>query len=271
MPRTNIILFGESGSGKSSIVNMLSTFETAARISNGATGCTFESKGFEADILGRPVTLWDTVGLGEGDAARVPNIEAVIKLYKLLRNLQDGVSLLMFVMRAPRIRSSARQNWKLFQDIICQGRVPTVIVITGLEQEEDMDQWWLRNIERFRKDEIIPAGYACITASRGRALRRGNGFVFDEIYEESREKVRNLILSTAFITSPWHVSAPEWFKTTINTITEYEPTICFMKKAVKREEEQKVNGAALRKLVSVCNMSEDDARELAERLEGVRA
>ncbi|KAF9444545.1 hypothetical protein P691DRAFT_677374 [Macrolepiota fuliginosa MF-IS2] len=268
MPKKNIILFGESGSGKSSIVNMLSTNEHVADISSGAKGCTFKSRDFEVDVLGQPMTLWDTAGLDEGDAGRVPKSEAIVQLYKLVRNLSDGVSLLIFVMRAPRIKSSVPQNWKLFHKIICQKKVPIVIAITGLEQEENMDQWWWDNKGTFQDYGVIPVGFACITASRGKALKRGDAHVFDEEYEDSQKKMRELIRSTALVT-PWRVPAAEWFKNIVYTTVEQESDGWCGSKEVRREHTEEVAGGALKKLVSVCGMSDSDAAELAGKMRGI--
>jgi len=245
---------------------MLSSDERVADTSSGARGCTFESKGFEIDILGQPATLWDTAGLDEGDAGRVPKSEAIVQLYRLVRNLEDGVSLLMFVMRAPRIKSSAPQNWKLFHEIICQWKVPIVIAITGLEQEDNMDKWWWDNKGTFQSYGITPSGFACITASRGRPRRRGEGHVFDDEFEESRDKVRALIRSTALV-NPWHVPAAQWFKTIVETTIEYKSK-CFRVREIRHDHLREVDGEAVTKLIHVCGMSESDAKELAGKMKG---
>ncbi|KAF9445208.1 hypothetical protein P691DRAFT_676110, partial [Macrolepiota fuliginosa MF-IS2] len=250
MPRPNVIIFGASGSGKSSIVNMLSGTDRA-EVSSGGEGCTFESRPYEVNILGRYMTLWDTAGLDEGDGGSVSNIDAVVQLYSLIRRLSDGVSLLMFVVRAPRIRSSVPRNWMLFRDIICQGKVPIVLVITGLELEENRNQWWCTNLEKFRQDGIYPHGHACITATRGKA--RGGRFIFDEEYEESASDLRKLMVSTVRVT-PWHVPAAEWFKST------------FIAMLVRNIFGIKLLGGALKQLIDVCKMPKADAKELAERL-----
>jgi len=266
--KSNIILFGESGAGKSSVVNMLSTNEHTADISSGARGCTFESRSFDIDVLGHPTTIWDTAGLDEGDAGRIPKSEAIVLLYKLLRSLSDGVSLLMFVMRAPRIKGSVPQNWKLFYEIICQKKVPIVIVITGLENEENMDEWWWENKGAFQNYDIHPTGFACITASRGKRNRDGRG-KFDDEYENSREKVQRLIRSTC-LTSPWCVPAAEWFKNIINVTFRSEGYMCgLLKKNVRHEEIHEVAGEALKQLVSICGMPEKEAQDLAAKMKGI--
>jgi hypothetical protein len=263
MPRTNVILFGESGGGKSSLVNMLSGDKSVADISSGAKGCTFESRAFEVNVCGMPTTLWDTAGLDEGEAGRVPKSDAIVQLYRLVRNLSDGVSLLMFVMRAPRIKTSVPANWKLLQEVICQKQVPIVIVITGLEQEDNMDRWWWDNKGTFQSYGINPSGFACVTASRGK--QKKNRFAYDEEYEESRDKIHNLIRSTS-LTVPWKVPAAQWFKNITVEFVEYQSGSCGRTKEVRRQENKLVAGEAYEKLVSLCGMSQSEAQELADKL-----
>jgi len=266
--RSNIILFGKSGAGKSSMVNMLSTNKYTVDTSSRAKGCTLESRNFDIDVGGHPMTIWDTAGLNEGNAGQIPKSEAVVQLYKLLRKLSDGVSLLMFVMRAPRIKSSVPQNWKLFHEIICQKKVPIIIVITGLENKDNMDEWWWENKGAFQNYEIHPTGFACITAFRGKKNRDG-GHKFDDEYEDSWERVQRLILSTC-LTSPWCVLAVEWFKDIVNTTFTHQELRCSkVTRKVWHDEVQEVMGEAFKQLVSICGMPDSEAQNLAEKMKGI--
>ncbi|KAF9441648.1 hypothetical protein P691DRAFT_715003, partial [Macrolepiota fuliginosa MF-IS2] len=238
-----------------------------AIISDGADGCTFASSSFEVSVSSQPVTLWDTVGFGQSDAGIVSDSDAISQLYKLIRSLSDGVSLLMFVLRAPRIMSSDSYNWKIFQGVICQWRVPIVIVITGLEELEDRNRWWWDNEQRFRKDSIFPAGFACVTATRGKKQKRGEGHVFDEEYEESREAIRELIISKS-LPLPWQVPPADWFKTIIITTPKYERFWFWLRSGIWRPDKQEVAGEAVERLITLCGMSYSDAKELADHLRG---
>lgn len=257
----NVILFGESGCGKSSIINMLSSqTRPVAPVSNGVKGCTLGSKPYELDILGRKMTLWDTAGLDEGDAGRVPDFKAITNLYKLLVGVGGGINLLVFVTR-PRIKEAAPKNWKLFHEIICQEMVPIVIVVTGLEEETDMDMWWLDNKTKLHSYKIYPDDHACITASRGKA--RKGCHVYDAEYEESREKLQSLLRSKCR-REAWKVPRAEWFKTIVETT--YKTRFFGMCPSEKIETETKIEGSALRRLVEDCGMSEEEADALAKKL-----
>jgi tRNA U34 5-carboxymethylaminomethyl modifying GTPase MnmE/TrmE len=87
--RHDVVLFGEMGAGKSSVVNMLCGQDKAA-VSSSASGCTLSSTGYEGAMADQPFTFWDTAGLNEGDIGKVPNMKAVVGLYRLLRQLEGA-------------------------------------------------------------------------------------------------------------------------------------------------------------------------------------
>ncbi|KXN92627.1 hypothetical protein AN958_02292 [Leucoagaricus sp. SymC.cos] len=255
----NVILFGASGAGKSSIVNMLAS-GPVAEIGSGVQACTFESREYNVNVLGKAVTLWDTPGLDEGEEGRLPPADAITQLYELLLSLTGGVSLLVLVMRAPRIKDSTSANWKLFRDIICQGEVPTALVVTGLEEEEKMDQWWWKYKGDFQRYKIFPADVACVTASRGKA-RRG-GHVYDEEYDESREKIQKLILSTT-LADPFRVKPLVWFKKAVDTWVETK-WCGFVKKEMSREQTEEWN--PLSEFLQVPGITKEFIDELMKKM-----
>ena len=182
----NVIIFGATGAGKSSVVNMLPGGREAA-VSSTAKGETFRHDRYEKFVGGYPINVFDTVGLGEGKKGTVSAAKAIEALYQLMRGLDDGVSLLVYVVRGPRLSESIRKNYELFYEIFCQKKVPIVLVITGLENEDDMDGWWERNKEAYKDENMTFAGASCITAIKGKKD------MFAEEFEESRGKVEELV------------------------------------------------------------------------------
>ncbi|OAX36644.1 P-loop containing nucleoside triphosphate hydrolase protein [Rhizopogon vinicolor AM-OR11-026] len=198
-PPINIIVFGESGVGKSSIINMLMG-EPVAAVSNQAVGCTYESNKFRAIIAGREVMLYDTAGLNEAEAGTVSPEQAVQNLRSLVTELKT-VNLLVYCIRGTRFRKIMADNYEMFCNTICGSdrKVPVVLVVTGLENEENMDDWWEYNKVDF--DEMEFRGHACITATRGRVFRDGSGYIFQDLYDGSKEKVTRLLEDHAFESS----------------------------------------------------------------------
>jgi predicted GTPase len=127
----NVIIFGDTGVGKSSVINMLHGGDIA-KVSDGTTGTTFDNQSYMKEIGGKYFKVFDTIGLNEGSHGTVKPKDAIEQLWKLINALADGVHLLVFVMRAPRITQTCEQNYKLFFEIFCEKKAPIAIIITGL-------------------------------------------------------------------------------------------------------------------------------------------
>ncbi|KAF8963353.1 P-loop containing nucleoside triphosphate hydrolase protein [Flammula alnicola] len=132
----NVVIFSETGVGKSSIINMMLGSDEA-KISPDATGCTFDSTLYDAKIRGRSYNLYDTIGLGEGSTGTAEGSKAIGNLYSLLSLLSTngGVHLLIFVVRCGRLTENIQKNYELFYKGFCETKVPIVVVVTGCEGE----------------------------------------------------------------------------------------------------------------------------------------
>ncbi|KIJ06752.1 hypothetical protein PAXINDRAFT_20050 [Paxillus involutus ATCC 200175] len=193
-PPRNVLFFGETGVGKSSVINMLMGKNTdAACISSGTGGCTFASESYEVTISGKQFVLWDTVGLNESEKGKTPSLVAECNLQELMQNMEGGLSLLVYVIRGTRFREVVRLNYELFHRAICGQKVPIVAVVTGLENEERMDAWWDDNEADLRKFGLVFSSNACVTASRGKFLKKTGHHAFEDEYEDSRRKLLELI------------------------------------------------------------------------------
>jgi hypothetical protein len=107
-------------------------------------------------------------------------------LIKKLAN-EGGIDLLLFCVRAGRVSATLQNNYRLFYEWLCEKKVPIVLVLTGLEREQNMEDWWGRNKKHFEKYEISVNGHACITAANKMDGRH------QELYQLSRELIRNLV------------------------------------------------------------------------------
>jgi hypothetical protein len=181
-----------------------------APVSSGAASQTFANERYVKDIMGTSINVYDTAGFNESTDSTVARTRATVNLYKLLRQLEGtGVNLLVYVMRAPRITATAQKNYRLFYEAFCDKKVPIVIIVTGLEAEHHMDQWWYQNKDEFESRNMEFAGWACITADRGKLTR--NGYKNEDEYNESRLKVQDLIAEHCS-GEPWKMDSAHWFK-----------------------------------------------------------
>ncbi|KAF5326018.1 hypothetical protein D9611_001007 [Ephemerocybe angulata] len=225
----NVVFFGETGVGKSSIINMLrevsdsppsppaNSFpeETAAppekaAISNGALGCTVANTSYTIYLSDPPTpdpgnfepapsvqyTLWDTAGLVEGKSGSVVSRQAEENLARLLATVGGGVSLLVFCIRGRRFRAILRHHYDLIYRRTCwYKRVPIILVVNGLENETGrMDDWWATHRVEFERNKMRFEEVACVVSTRGKAVKGGGkGHMLDEEYQESLQVLRSAI------------------------------------------------------------------------------
>ncbi|KAG1816632.1 P-loop containing nucleoside triphosphate hydrolase protein [Suillus variegatus] len=190
--RKTIVLFGETGAGKSSLVNLMAGKEVAYT-SPDMQRCTLQWKEYTIDFDGGSYKVFDTIGLEEPQLGIKEYLESVENAYKLVKELdqQGGIDLLLFCVRAGRVTATLQSNYRLFHEFLCEKKVPIVLAITNLEREKRMEDWWERTHSTYAKYDIQVAGHACITAANRLDGRH------KDLYEESRITIRNLVKKCA--------------------------------------------------------------------------
>ena len=195
--KKHMIIFGETGTGKSSVINMLVGHPVTVT-SDTAAGVTFQSDSYEVEVHGVPLIFHDTVGLSEGDNGTVPAAKAIEALYRLIDETHSGIHLLIYVLCGPHLRPAARKNYEMFYEMFCEKKVPLVIVITGLEAEPDWGGWWIMNQNYFSKQKMVFKDAMCIMAFVG-----GEKGVYMKEYKESKVHVE-LLVSQWYSREPWY-------------------------------------------------------------------
>jgi predicted GTPase len=191
----NVIVFGETGAGKSSVVNMILGCNKA-KVGDGALGETFRSTIYPVEIDGKTYNLHDTVGLGEYSGGTVDSAKAAGNLYRLMKDLSNsgGVNLLIFVIKRGRLTETIHKNYVLFHRGFCDSQVPIVVIVTGCENvEPTMDAWWIDNKRTFTEAGMLFAGHACVCAFKGRKTENG-GHRNEDLVNESVEVVKQLVV-----------------------------------------------------------------------------
>ena len=190
----NILLFGSHGAGKSSLINMLAGQEASRTSDQGYP--VFGHRGYTIDVGGREVVVWDVVGLQlnkehvDGEAI---SDDAARNLHHLVRSVHGGLNLLIHCINAKRPNEALDVDYEAFYRIIGGRKVPIVLIVTGLEDQDPMEGWWKLNEAEIKKRGMTFDGHACITAVRGKPLKNGPGYWHDEQYEQSKLAVRELI------------------------------------------------------------------------------
>ncbi|KAG1747298.1 hypothetical protein EDD22DRAFT_958265 [Suillus occidentalis] len=121
----NIVLFGEAGTGKSSIVNLMAGKETIPSTSMGS------------------YKVFDTIGIEESGLEMKEYLAAVTNAYRFIKTLEadGGIDLLLFCVRAGRFTAALQNNYRFFHEFLCEKKVPIVLAITNLEREQRMEDW----------------------------------------------------------------------------------------------------------------------------------
>ncbi|KAG2351852.1 P-loop containing nucleoside triphosphate hydrolase protein, partial [Suillus spraguei] len=164
----NIVIFGESGAGKSSLVNLIAGKDVAVT-SSDAKGCTTAVIRHEIWIQNETlkVNLFDTPGLDECRQGEVPDKVARRILKELVRTLmkQDDIHLVIYCVRGERVIRTLRRNYEFIRSQV-KRKIPIVLVVTSLESSEpDMEEWWRLNEHTILELGMTFAGHACVTTA----------------------------------------------------------------------------------------------------------
>ncbi|KAH7882245.1 P-loop containing nucleoside triphosphate hydrolase protein [Phlebopus sp. FC_14] len=165
---TNVVVFGETGVGKSSIINLIAG-QDLARVSDSARGCTMDFEEYRLIVGNAHLRVFDTVGLNGPQVQSKEYPNTLKKAYNLINTLErtGGVDLLLFCTRFGRLNECAQSNYKLYHDFLCDKKVPMVIVITQAEGCKDVNRWWKDNEQVFTECGIKSySGHVFVTASQ---------------------------------------------------------------------------------------------------------
>jgi predicted GTPase len=193
--KRNVVIFGETGSGKSSFVNRIAQ-HLLAKTSIDAHGCTSASERYPVEISDKTYVLIDTPGLNEVSVGTVPDAEAKKLLKSLLRELMssrsDDIGLLVYCVRRavkPHIFAKA---YNKFYSGICNNKVPIILIVEGWKNEREMERWWNANGKECRNHHMHFANDPCKTAHQEIDPQPIPDDVSDA---ESNDFLRNLIVT----------------------------------------------------------------------------
>ncbi|KAG2143269.1 P-loop containing nucleoside triphosphate hydrolase protein [Suillus cothurnatus] len=169
----NIVIFGETGVGKSSLINLIAGKDIAPT-SPDALPCTTEEHAYEVDIRGQRYILHDTVGLGEGSHGSMPtDVAPAKKLKYFLRRMsqQDGLHLLVYCVRGSRATRALRHSYETFAAAIAGMTVSVVLAVTCIDDLPEAGDWWRRNGKTVESLGIRFDAHACICTLPGDSYR----------------------------------------------------------------------------------------------------
>jgi hypothetical protein len=247
----NIVIFGETGAGKSSVINLMAG-QQIARTSPDSHRCTLHWTEYSITFEnGARYKVFDTVGLEEPRLQIGDYLTAISNAYGLINTLKErgGVNLLLFCVRGGRVTATMQSNYRLFFEFLCEEKVPLALVVTNLERETRMEDWYTRNVGHLEKYNIRSVGHACITAANlldGR--HRGK-------YEESRGILRGVIEAHYNGSMEGWTGGQGWFTSSISKLVEF---------VSGRPKKTDIIGV----LTKRCGMTKEVAQQVAQQIRG---
>ncbi|KAG1889062.1 P-loop containing nucleoside triphosphate hydrolase protein [Suillus fuscotomentosus] len=161
----NVVIIGQTGAGKSSLINMLCPGANAPT-SNDTTGCTHVEREYRCDLGDRfSCQVHDTIGLEEGRWGFLWAPKAERRLITYLKKMKSP-HLLVYCIPAGRglLKKSDGRNYQKFKSAVGKN-VPVVVVVTHLENfRGPFSSWWSNNVDKLKAVGIpVDTRHACIT------------------------------------------------------------------------------------------------------------
>jgi hypothetical protein len=135
-----------------------------ARTSLDTKHCTLRYEAYDVPINGVQYCIYDTAGADEDPGGFLNAIVNADKLMKELKN-KGGVHLLLYCIKAGRIPLTSVTSYKLFYEFSFEEKIPVALIVTHLEREDPMDDWYMQNKGSFECHAVKCVDHACITTA----------------------------------------------------------------------------------------------------------
>jgi predicted GTPase len=239
----NVILIGESGVGKSALINQVHD-ANVVESNDRAAGCTMESTKVSGLIKDHPdleLHLYDTAGLSESADGSVPTTKAFVQLIKLCYAIPGGIHLLIFCHKKGRIATKQfKTNYRIFYEELCEKNIPSLLVITDCDNDEPLSQWWDNNKDCVQNQlHFTFADAVCVSTLRN---KRNNSDEVFEAYEISRrnliQAIRNYASSRPIKIDSWKRKFMVYMRTAFNVLAQWLHWLGFQQTSLRPELEK---------------------------------
>ncbi|KAG2128949.1 kinase-like domain-containing protein [Suillus bovinus] len=180
--KCNVVIAGAVGSGKSSLVNLLSR-KRVADTSIDAGRCTRESKDYPISFRDTAYRVFDTVGFAYSNGpSSVPEDRPKKWGKRQIGKIstQGSIDLILLCVTSRNFHvQAALDAHKKIQDELNGRKVPVVLVVTHFEEQPTSNRWWSENLSMFQSQLHSITEHTCISLSHDKY----------KYFEESRKHI----------------------------------------------------------------------------------
>ncbi|KAI9573358.1 hypothetical protein HD554DRAFT_861763 [Boletus coccyginus] len=165
---TNVIVCGEPGVAAGRVINLI----VDDIIIKPLTDYDREAMAvtpIDATLQSKNIRIFYVIGPRDPYLDLQVYHTAIRNMYELVQRAKDagGIHLVLLCMVGSKVTAAVENNYRLFHDYICDGKVPMMLIVTGLGRMKRMEDWW----DKHKSDRELQAmrivKHACITVLQG--------------------------------------------------------------------------------------------------------
>ncbi|KAI6156070.1 P-loop containing nucleoside triphosphate hydrolase protein [Pisolithus thermaeus] len=168
-PVLSVMVLGETGVGKSSVINLI-VGENIARDSSNVEVCTRHTTRYAATVESMRMHIWEVSGFNQSDRDLRQNAFDTEDKFRPMLEARARVNVILFCMRGQKLTVTTKQIFERIHGIF-ERQIPIVLVINHLERERDMEDWWRRNRDRLGTS-MSGTRHVCVTGLRNQENSR---------------------------------------------------------------------------------------------------
>lgn len=182
MSMFNVLVVGQTGCGKSSVVNILAG-ESRAPTSDDLGHCTKHWTEYAIPVDGRSFQVFDTIGFLEPGLDTEGYTDAIANTYLAVDFLRKrgGIDLLLYCVRDGEIEKM-KGHYRLLREVFCEEEVPVALVVTN----RGVSHKGYKAIFRTHKIDCVDYACANITSTPGPGSSAAN--------TESQKAIKELLV-----------------------------------------------------------------------------
>ncbi|KAG1871233.1 kinase-like domain-containing protein [Suillus subalutaceus] len=182
--KSNIVVAGAIGSGKSSLVNILCG-KHVAQTSNNAERCTRKLTDYQTSFRNIEYRVFDTLGFACSTGTSLGPKERPEKHEKLqIEEIheQRSIDLLLLCVSSRNFHVQAVLDvHRRIQDQLHGRHVPIVLIFTHYEERSKIDSWWSKNLLTLQAQLNSIANHISITSIDDKCLDESRRHIFQII------------------------------------------------------------------------------------------